>query len=118
MAARSARRVATSVPSMVASTCPALTRLPSATASVSNVPPALARTVAVCGATSGPENSIRCAIVTRSGCTTSRGANSSVGSGGLSSFLAPRVTASAAATPAAASRPPPAAHHHALLLRI
>ena len=57
-AARSAARLCRSARSIAPITCPALTRLPSATLSESSVPAALARTMAVRGATSGPENSI------------------------------------------------------------
>ena len=46
----------------------------------------LARTTAVSGATSGPENSMLPGIVAHAGCTTSRGANSSV-TAALSSFF-------------------------------
>ena len=63
------------------SACPAVTRLPSATVSASSVPPALARTIAVWGATSGPENSTTAGICAMAGCTTSRLMNSSGTSG-------------------------------------
>ena len=56
-AARSAARLCRSARSISPITWPALTRLPSTTPSDSSVPAALARTMAVRGATSGPENS-------------------------------------------------------------
>ena len=90
--------------SMLPSNWPARTRLPSATASASRVPAVLARTTAVCGATSGPENSIVEGIVTSSGATTSRWTNSSVTSALPSlSFLAWADLATSAAVTAAAS---------------
>ena len=61
-ALRSLMRACRSARSIVPSVWPAFTRLPSAIASDSSVPAALARTIAVRGATSGPVNSMRCAI--------------------------------------------------------
>ena len=58
-AERSAARLCRSARSIVPSGWPALTRLPSATDSDSSVPAALARTTAVRGAISEPENSMR-----------------------------------------------------------
>ena len=86
LAWRSLLRLCNSARSMRPSDWPALTCEPSCTASPTSVPPALARTTAVSGATSGPENSMLPGIVVHAGCTTSRGANSSV-TAALSSFF-------------------------------
>jgi hypothetical protein len=69
------------------------------------VPAALARTIALLGATSGPENSIVTGIVAHTGCTTSRATNSSVTAGLSPFFLAWlwRCTATAAAMPTASA---------------
>jgi len=139
-APRSATRLARSASSMRPISCPARTRLPSATSSSSSVPPALARTIAVCGATSAPENSTTPGRRASVGCTTSRAANSSATSGlpspGLPSPGLPlpgaeadwAITAPTAAppgtfskpvvharpAPATTARPRPPVHHHLL----
>ena len=129
LALRSATRLARSASSMRPSTWPACTRLPSATVSASSVPPALARTMAVCGATSGPENSTTPGRRASVGCTTSRLTNSSGTSGFLSPFSdlpdaawlaplsaapaglnAPRPTAKPAPAKTATATPPPSHH--------
>jgi hypothetical protein len=95
IAERSLTRVCRSERSISPIDCPALTRLPSATASDSSVPGALARTTAVRGATSGPENSTTTGIFASTGRATSAGVNSS----GTDLFLALAV-----ARPATPSR--------------
>ena len=96
-----ALRLISSARSMWPSGWPALTREPSCTAKPTNVPAALARTIAVSGATSGPENSMVAGIAVHSGRTTSRASNSSV-TAALSLSRAVRLlrpTATAAAMP-------------------
>ena len=76
------------------SVCPAATRLPSLTFSASSVPLALARTTAVDGATSGPENSSRDVSRASCGWATSRAVNSRVTSflpSGLALAIAPLI---------------------------
>ena len=102
-AARSAARLCRSARSMRPSTCPAFTRLPSATFNVSSVPAALARTMAVRGAINEPENSMRSGIATSCGFTTSLGANSKVTSGFLSARSALLLTRDTAARASAAT---------------
>ena len=99
-AARSAARLCRSARSIAPITWPALTRLPSATLSESSVPAALARTTAVRGATSGPENSIVSGMRASTGRATSAATNSS-GTALLALSLVGRRTASLRArTPA------------------
>src|SRR5450755_222190 len=104
-------------------TCPARTRLPSATCNESSVPGALARTMAVRGATSGPENSTTTGIFAATGRATSPLVNSS-GTAALalspeSSLpeLPPAFDASASAAAAATNTRAPPPHHHSRPLR-
>ncbi len=106
IALRSLTRPDSSSRSSVPITCPAFTRLPSATYSACNVP--LARAAAVCGATSGPEKEIVTGSDAIVGCTISRCVNSSVTSGlplGLSA-LRPIATPAINATATTAANPP------------
>ena len=105
-AARSAARLCISARSITPITWPALTRLPSATLSESSVPAALARTTAVRGATSGPENSSVSGSRAATGRATSAATNSS-GTGSFLSLSPPRKTlgSTAAATAAMAIAP-------------
>ena len=117
IALRSATRLDSSDRSTLPSSWPAFTRLPSATFSDSSVPAALARTTAVPGATSGPENSTLNGIGPSRGCTTSLARNSRAAAlsplaaacvAGATLDAAPRDDIStAAATPATTSTPTP-----------
>ncbi len=106
-ARRSATRLASSARSIRPSGWPALTRLPSATSSASSVPAARVRTIAVCGATSGPENSTTEGMRARVGVTTSALVNSSAGAA-LSPAFATAVPLPGPSQPANHAPPEPA----------
>ena len=94
---------------------PALTRLPSPTVRRSRLPEALARTITVLGATSGPENSIRPGIGAIVGLMTSPAWNSRAGLA-ASFFAAGALLPLVAYTPAPPARTATATppNHHCL----
>ena len=113
LAVRSATLVCSSLMSMRPSSSPALTRWPSWTLSASSVPVALERTMAVLGATSGPENSTTCGNATCNGLAASVAVKSSgtslAAASGALAAIAALAGIAAAPLPALIAKPAPIA---------